>query len=333
MMHTSTDGIDFVNKIDRAGIMLASDLREKCIALSIFTSLSSRKFENIYNESQKAYIDDLTHKALNSVNKALSNSAVNYYNTQEASYCLAAINEYNEQFNATAPNFKVDVKLDNKSIANQWFKTFNDKPLYKASIVNGNGRSSIAINKEGSGRYYYNLALNYAVDNNNDIDAGMSLIRNYYLIKDGKATLLKSGDEITQGDILLVNLVFDTASIRYHVVVDDSVLAGLEPLNPDLATTSIASSFKAIESIKDLKIDRENISGLIYSMGGFYHSEIGYGNVRFYGGVIHPGRYHLNYVAQAIASGNFYTRSAKAEEMYSPFNFGKSSGMNLQVLP
>jgi uncharacterized protein YfaS (alpha-2-macroglobulin family) len=44
------------------------------------------------------------------------------------------------------------------------------------------------------------------------------------------------------------------------------------------------------------------------------------------------GRYHLSYVAQAIAPGEFAVMPLRAEEMYNPETYGQSAPATLRVL-
>jgi uncharacterized protein YfaS (alpha-2-macroglobulin family) len=54
--------------------------------------------------------------------------------------------------------------------------------------------------------------------------------------------------------------------------------------------------------------------------------------VRFYSEYLPAGRYHLSYVAQAIAPGEFAVLPLRAEEMYNPETDGQSAPATLRVL-
>src|SRR5207245_11510375 len=57
----------------------------------------------------------------------------------------------------------------------------------------------------------------------------------------------------------------------------------------------------------------------------FYHRELLHQAVRFYSEYLPAGRYHLAYVAQAIAPGDFAVLPLRAEEMYNPETYGQSA--------
>jgi uncharacterized protein YfaS (alpha-2-macroglobulin family) len=69
-----------------------------------------------------------------------------------------------------------------------------------------------------------------------------------------------------------------------------------------------------------------------YSHWSFYHQELRHHAVRFYSEYLPAGRYHLAYVAQAIAPGAFTVLPGRAEEMYNPDTFGQGVPAMLHVL-
>ena len=69
-----------------------------------------------------------------------------------------------------------------------------------------------------------------------------------------------------------------------------------------------------------------------YARWSFYHKELRHHAVRFYSEYLPAGRYHLSYVAQAIAPGEFAVLPLRAEEMYNPETYGQSAPATLRVL-
>lgn len=67
------------------------------------------------------------------------------------------------------------------------------------------------------------------------------------------------------------------------------------------------------------------------SRWSFYHRELRHNVVRFYSENLQAGRYHLSYVAQAVAPGVFLAMPPRAEQMYSPDVYGKGSPAIWQV--
>ena len=54
--------------------------------------------------------------------------------------------------------------------------------------------------------------------------------------------------------------------------------------------------------------------------------------MRFYSAYLPAGRYHLSYVAQAIAPGEFAVLPLHAAEMYNPEIYGQTAPATLRVL-
>jgi hypothetical protein len=68
------------------------------------------------------------------------------------------------------------------------------------------------------------------------------------------------------------------------------------------------------------------------SWWNFYHKEQRHHAAIFYSDYLPAGNYHLSYVAQAIAPGEFGVMATHAEEMYEPDVFGKGSPAILKVV-
>ena len=68
-----------------------------------------------------------------------------------------------------------------------------------------------------------------------------------------------------------------------------------------------------------------------YSRWSFYHQELRHHAARFYSEYLPAGNYHLSYVAQAIAPGEFHIGPLHSEEMYDPDVFGQGVPAKLIV--
>jgi len=126
--------------------------------------------------------------------------------------------------------------------------------------------------------------------------------------------------------LIRVDLFVDLPAARNFVVVDDPVPGGLEPVNRDLATASTVDAdegqFQAAGGSFWFKYSDWSEYGV--ALWSFYHQELRHDCARFYSDYLPAGHYHLSYAAQAIASGEFSSPPAKAEEMYDPDVYGRS---------
>jgi uncharacterized protein YfaS (alpha-2-macroglobulin family) len=130
-----------------------------------------------------------------------------------------------------------------------------------------------------------------------------------------------------------VDLYVSVPAARNFVVLDDAVPGGLEPVNRELATSSVIDAnkgeFQAAGGAFWFKFSDWIAFGV--SRWSFYYQEIRHDSVRFYSDYLPAGYYHLSYTAQTIATGTFSVLPAIAEEMYDPDVYGKTDGVSLKV--
>lgn len=120
---------------------------------------------------------------------------------------------------------------------------------------------------------------------------------------------------------------------RNFVVVGDPVSGGLEPMNRDLATASKTNADKAAVpyAAGSWWCRHNDWRAFGATRWSLYHRELRHHAVRLYSEYLPAGRYHLAYVAQAIAPGEFAVQPLRAEEMYNPETYGLSTPATLRV--
>jgi uncharacterized protein YfaS (alpha-2-macroglobulin family) len=115
-----------------------------------------------------------------------------------------------------------------------------------------------------------------------------------------------------------VSLTLDTPVARQHLVVDDPLPGGLEPLNPDLATAS------------GLAAEDAEPPGSAYPYP-FQHRELRFDAARWFADEAPAGRHRLHWIGQAVAVGEFAVPATHAEAMYDPDVFGNDVPARLVV--
>jgi len=296
--------------------ILSTPMRDNCAILSALTRSGP-------DMEQTAY------KLARSVSQSQKASG-RWANTQENVFCTNALADYASAFERTSPSIKLDVRLDNASIGTASLESVRATPV---TVEHGIGAgdpgraANVEITREGEGRYYYGARLRYAstAAATQPINSGIELRREYSVERDGKWVLLEENAEISRGELVRVDIFLSAPAARNFVVVDDPVPGGLEPVNRDLATASAVDADKAWKPAQDSywtkQSDWVEFASTFWS---FYHQELRHDSVRFYSDHIEAGNYHLSYVAQAVATGTFQRRAAKAEEMYDPEVFGRA---------
>ncbi len=309
--------------------ILASPLRDNCAVLGTLVT---------YSESPGAKgVGQLPVKLARSIVEARK-SRTHWENTQENLFCMNALIEYARVFEKEKPDMQVRAFLEEEKLGETRFQDARDpavtfeRPMSKQDP----GRQAkLKIEREGRGRLYYGLRMQYApkLEKAEAVNAGIEVRREYHVERDGKWQLLSSPMKIKTGELLRVDLYLSLPTARNFVVVDDPIPGGLEPVNRDLATASTVAADKAESDYAGgsfwFKFSDWREYGA--SFWSFYHKELRHHAAIFYSDYLPPGNYHLAYTAQAIAPGEFVAMPAHSEEMYEPDVYGKSAPALLQV--
>ena len=258
--------------------------------------------------------------------------------TQENLYASMAMLRFSKTYESSNAAMGFEALLDQQSLGKGRFESVTDKPVrFDYSVPDSDlGRKAVVgMRKEGEGRLYYEVDLSYTPAQlpADSVNAGIEIHREYSIEREGKWELLKNPLEVKTGEVVRVDLFVSLPSERYFVVVEDPVPGGFEPVNRELATTSEVDAQKGESPIPaDSFLNRyTDWRSFGISRWSFYHKELRHHAARFYSERLAAGHYHLSYTAQAIAPGSFTALPARAEEMYNPDVFGKSTPAILQV--
>ncbi len=254
-------------------------------------------------------------------------------NTQENLYCLNALANYAKTYETKTPDFSLHANLlgtKSKKIA---FKGFKEAP----KTINSNipvdqvgETSEVRVEHEGEGRAYVTTRLRFAYKEvrPDPVNSGMQVNREYYL-KNEKGDWERAEDNLQakRGDLLKVRLKVKVPATRHQVALADSLPAGFEPLNTALASTSTsdAKGEKLSNANTCFCWDADEFWWDFYIGGGFYHREMRLHGAHYFADYLSPGEYTLDYMAQAIATGEFNVNPTLIEEMYHPEVYGKSA--------
>ena len=312
--------------------MLGTPLRSNCAILSAFLH---------YGETAQgaSLVGDVPFKLVRAITQTRGNRD-HWENTQENVFCTSALAQYSALYEKETPALSVSASLDGAPIGNAQFRSLRDSP---ALIRRPNGaadagrKAGLRIDREGSGRIYYATRLTYSPTDEaaKETNAGIEVHREYSVQRAGQWQLLASPLAVKRGELVRVDLYLSLAAPRHFVVVDDPVPGGLEPVNRDLATASTVDAditeFRAAGGSFWFKYSDWSEYGV--ALWSFYHRELLHEAARFYADYLPAGNYHLSYGAQAMADGEFLASPAKAEEMYDPDVYGKSTPATVSVSP
>ena len=124
---------------------------------------------------------------------------------------------------------------------------------------------------------------------------------------------------IRAGARVRVRLTMIAPARRYHVALVDPLPAGLEALNPALATTGALPPAPTDDTVA------EKSEWWWWSRAWFEHQNLRDERVEAFTTLLWEGVHRYSYVARATTPGTFVVPPPKAEEMYHPETFGRGA--------
>ena len=250
-----------------------------------------------------------------------------WLNTQENTFVLMALDLYFKTYEKVTPNFVSRVWLGDDYAGDHAFRgrtteryqiaipmtsvTAHDTPVPGANVL--------TIQKDGRGRLYYRIGMTYAPRDLKQApaDYGFAVERIYEGADDAK-DVRRDADgvwHIKAGARVRVKLSMVNENRRYHVALVDPMPAGLEAINPALATTG------------PLPLDptqQQSRGRYWWWYGPWYeHQNMRDERVEAFASLLWEGVHEYEYIARATTPGNFVVPPPKAEEMYMPETFGR----------
>ncbi len=310
--------------------ILATPLRDNCAILSSLLQYS----ETPQGEEEAG---EIPFKLVRTITQTRGQSG-RWENTQENLFCMNSLIDFSRLYENEKPEMTLNTWLDMEPMGGTYFKDLRDeaKELERPIKEGDPGRkATVRLERRGKGRLYYSTRLFYAPAElkTDPINSGIEVRREYSVERDGEWIILDTNMELETGELVRVDIFLSLPTARNFVVVDDPVPGGLEPVNRDLATTSTVDADKGEtkRSGASFWYRYDDWRDYGYSRWSFYHKELRHHAVRFYSEYLPAGNYHLSYVAQAIAPGEFSVMPLHAEEMYDPDVFGKGRPATLNV--
>ncbi|MGI9068706.1 MAG: alpha-2-macroglobulin family protein [Pyrinomonadaceae bacterium] len=271
----------------------------------------------------------------------LSNRSRGHWsNTQENVFILLGLDRYFATYESVPPNFVARVWLGNGYAGEQIFKGRSidrqqlNLPMSVLVERTANAPANLTIGKEGAGRLYFRIGTQYAPANLKlaAADYGFRVERKYEAIDDPADVKLDADGtwNIRAGARVRVRLTMSNPARRYHVALVDPLPAGLEALNPVLATTE-----QLPEESSEAGVSRGGRG--IYDYYWFWrgtwyeHQNLRDERAEAFTSLLWEGVHEYSYFARATTPGLFVVPPTKAEEMYAPETFGRGHSDRVRV--
>lgn len=240
-------------------------------------------------------------------------------NTQENGFALLALDKYFQAYENQTPDFIARAWYGEALAGNHHFsgrRVDSQRISIPMGLLAEDSRD-LVLSKDGRGRMYYRMGLEYAPSDLQieAADAGFDVSRSYEAIDDPNDVRREEEGSwrIRAGARVRVRLTMAAASRRYHVALVDSLPAGFEALNPELATT------------ENLPLEES------WWRGWFDHQNMHDDRVEAFASLLPEGVYTYTYFARATTPGRFNVAPARAEEMYTPETFGRTGSTRVII--
>jgi uncharacterized protein YfaS (alpha-2-macroglobulin family) len=244
--------------------------------------------------------------------------------TQSNAWALMGLTRYFRHYEKDEPDFTATLaKADGSVLWNEPVKgralAAKLKVLDSAQLYAG-GDGSVSLSKQGTGRLYYSLDLNWVpAQVDKPAFEGFEIRRQLQSLKgESVSGPLKAGQRYR------MHLEVSTAKDRNFVALTDFLPAGLEVVTAGLATESTVDQAAAGSSAAT----DDPWAGW---WGRFQRHEDYDDRVEVFADYLAAGTHKWDYVVQATTPGRFVQPSAWIEMMYEPEVFGRTANGSVEV--
>jgi uncharacterized protein YfaS (alpha-2-macroglobulin family) len=248
-----------------------------------------------------------------------------WMNTQENCFVLLALDRYFEVYEKATPDFVARAWLGDAFAGGHEFRGRTTERhqinVPMGYLMDQQGAQNLVLSKEGQGRLYYRIGMNYSPTSLQlkPADYGFTVTRVYEAV-DNPNDVRRQEDgtwRIKAGAQVRVRLTMVATARRYHVALVDPLPAGFETLNPELAITGRIPQDPNDQSQSNWR--------RYWWRQWFEHQNMRDERVEAFTSLLWEGVYNYSYVARATTPGVFVVPPSKAEEMYHPETFGRGA--------
>jgi len=246
--------------------------------------------------------------------------------TQDNVFALLALERYFEVHEEAAPEFVARAWYGGRSAGEFGFKaraTSEQRTVVAMPELLRAGAQELVLAKDGPGRLYWRVALQHAPNGLAEPqDRGFRVARTYAAVDD-PGDVRRDADgtwRIRAGARVRVGLSLGTSVWRYHVALVDPLPAGLEAVDPALATSAADDDTTASQ-----------VGRRWWSRGWYDHDNLRDDRVEVFAADLEGGVHEYTYTARATTPGTFAAPPTRAEEMYAPAIAGRGAGERVLI--
>ncbi len=239
-------------------------------------------------------------------------------------WLTTAMGEWLRQTNDHQPDFAYGVYWN----GSEWSSSFNTEDLAPVhwsptGKIPLNQQSELTIERSaGSGSLYYNgeLTLNYAAEDVDAVARGVRIEREY--LRDRPLEAIASP---TVGDVVVVRITVYVMRDLYYFTLQDTLPAGLDPLDPSLLTTTDLAQEPTLRSA--------NRNNPYWYWGYIYwgRTQLEDTGIKLQATYLPRGVYTYTYQARAVTSGTYMIPPAHAYAAQQPDVIGRTKAAMMTI--
>ena len=262
---------------------------------------------------------------------ALNRRGARWKNTRDTAIAILGLADYLKTTNELNPDLTFSVKVNGRQVREQRVDRTNIFSFERRIELPGDmlhdGRNTVEIFAEGAGSLYASGYLKYFTLEENIAPAGNEVyVERRYFIEDTAETLLRgydtdwrpleSGDEVTSGDRIRVEITLEAKNNYEYLVLEDFKPAGLE-----------AVSLKSGDGYAE-QLDRK---GKPSGERTRIYQEFRDQKAAFFVSELKQGKHKLTYELRAEVPGTFHGMPNQTHAMYVPEIRANSAEMTITV--
>lgn len=270
-------------------------------------------------------------------------------NTQATAYALLALDAYRRARESKSADFTAKVWLGGTLLESG--RLGKDLRAERSVIELARlprDANKLVFEKKGQGTLFYEARLEYvrrtlpaeADDQGFFVQRSARRVTPEELSGPLPALLGEGARKFRAGDLVQTDLIVVAPTPRSWVVIEDPLPAGFEAVDTRLETTASwlaagpgpgSGACQGDPDCEDPEALRDALAHGRAYLPSQYHQEVRDDRVLFFVDHLAAGMYRYRYLARATTAGTFVVPPAKAEEMYSPEVFGRTSATTVEV--
>ncbi|MEM7127312.1 MAG: Ig-like domain-containing protein [Chloroflexota bacterium] len=242
--------------------------------------------------------------------------------TQENAWSLIALTDWMQASRELEADYNWRVSLDGEEVGAGTFDESNlaEKVQLETQVSNAISEQASLLQFErdnSSGQFYYTTYMRYYLDASKVDARERGIVVSRRMEMDGQPV-----ESVQIGDVVTVTVTLVAPTDLHHVLVEAPLPAGMEPIDPTLATESE-------------NVDRP---GQVHNRRGWWwywwspnYVDIRDDKVAFFATFIRSGTYEYRFQARATVPGAYQVRPVYAEQMYFPEVWGRGDGSLFEI--